>query len=173
MFNFFHSSFNTVKDRELANATLVFGSRFYKSIRSRLNVNDSNAISLQMELPLFVVSVVSAFISLRRREPRRIIAKLTKIVLNSYALNLEKITHGKIDATSYAAKLACVLSDGPLEYTETIIEQNPEKQPELLIKLFLARAEIKLSNMNDQNDLCEELARCISMLIYDLQNAGV
>lgn len=173
MFNFFISLFNNVNDKALSNATLAFGSRFYKSLRPNLNVNDSNAISLQMELPLFAVSVVNAFVSLRRRKPRRIIAKLTKYVLMAYAVNLEKITQGKIDAASYAAKLADVLSDGPLDYTNIVIEQSPEKQPELLIKLFLARTGVHLNDINDWNHLCESLSGSLSMLINDLTNSGV
>lgn len=173
MFNYLISLFNRVNDRELANATLAFGSRIYKSLRPILNVKDLDAISLQMELLIFAVSVVNAFVSLRRRKPLRIIAKLTTTVLMAYAVNLEKITQGKIDATSYAAKLALVLSDGPLEYTNIVIEQSPEKQPELLINLFLARTGVHLNDINEWNDLCETLSGSLSMLINDLKNAGV
>lgn len=173
MFNYLISIFNRVNDRELANATLAFGSRIYKSLRPVLDVKDSDAISLQMELPLFTVSVVNAFVSLRRRKPLRIITNLTTNVLMAYAVNLEKITQGKIDATSYATKLALMLSDGPLEYTHIITEQSPEKQPELLINLFLARTGVHLNDINDQTDLCEGISKCLSILINDLKKAGV
>lgn len=174
MFSFISSLFRSVDEIALTNATLAFGNRFYNSLRADLDVSDEDAIPLSSELPLMAVSVVNAFIGLRKHRPRRLMAKHTQNALMAYGIHFEKITKGRFEAIRYSTALAQELAKTPpLEYTRIVVESTPECQPELLVQCFIRRTETRFVATANLDVIHEHIASSLSTLISDLREAGV
>lgn len=162
-------------ERELENAIVAFGGRFYKAIRQQIDVrtSDIDVLVLQTEFPILAISVGNALIGLRKQGSRKLMATLTSNIAMFYGIHFEKITNGKVTAESYAGGIAKRLAEGDgMEYSRIICEEPPMCQPQQLIVHFAQRvntgnSEVALSSM------IEPVADALTVLMDDLKKAGI